>query len=185
MLELHPCHAAQHFPEQVIQRPVARRGVLVRIGLGLGHRDQLTHRLCRKTRMHQQHIGHRADQTNGPEVLDGIKASVLVQSRVDRLRAADRHQERVAILGRFGDRLRAYVSARAGTIFHHDTDAAEHLAEFLADEPADDVIGAARRLRHNNHDRAVRIGRLRMQREIRRQSHPRQHRRKNGAARVA
>jgi hypothetical protein len=101
--------------------------------------------------MDQQHVGHRADQRDRAEVLHGVEAGVLVQRRIDGLAAADGHQQRVAVLGSLGRQLGADVAAGARAVVHHHR-GLQDLGQLLADDAADDVVGAAGRLRHDHRD---------------------------------
>ncbi|MNT10115.1 hypothetical protein D3C72_1449300 [compost metagenome] len=142
----------------MVERAVAGRGVLV-VGALLARQLQEFGEVLRgERRVHQQHVGHGADQADGLEVFLGVEARVLVQRGVDGLAAADRHEQRVAVLRALGDQLRADVAARAGAVVDHHAGVVQHLAELLAHETADDVVGAARGLGHDERDGARGVG---------------------------
>ena len=151
MLQLDARHAVEHLAQQMVERAVAGRGIAELVGPAPGHGDQLGHGFGRKAGMGQQHIGHGADQADGPEVLHRIEARLAVQRGVDGLAAADGHQQRMAVARRLGHGLGADVAARAGPVLDHHA-GAQHLGQLLAHQPAHDVIGAAGRLRDDHHD---------------------------------
>ena len=111
--------------------------------------------LCGDRRMHRQHIGRQHSQRNRREIAQRIVRQLRVHARIDRQRR-QAHQQRVAVGRRLGDDVVADDGAGAGAVIDHHL-LAELLGEFLRDDAADDVGAAARRRRHDQPDRAVRV----------------------------
>jgi len=69
---------------------------------------------------------------------------------------ADGEEQRVAVARRFCRRLGADVAVRSGAVLHHEL-LAEALRELLRQDASENVVRAARRLRHDDRHRAARI----------------------------
>ena len=119
--------------------------------------------------MQRENARLRADQSDRHEILARIVARVGIERRIDRKRAGAREQDRVTV-GR-GPRHLARcdgAAAACGAVFHHHL-LAERATYPLGDVSRQRVVAAARRERHHQDDRPVRIVlRASRQRETRR-----------------
>ena len=140
-------------------RPAAgRRGAERELArLLLGERDQLGDRLRRKVRMRHDADAHLGDVADRREVAAHVVAGIRIERDVDRGRRRIREHQRVAV----GRRLRRLPhgdhAVGAAAVLDHDL-LAERIGQPLRDQPRDGVVAAARRERHDQRDRARRIG---------------------------
>ena len=119
-------------------------------------------------------FGHARDERDRHEVLHGIVGKVLVEARVDRVRADGAAHDRVAVGRGLGDLGGTEPAARARLVLD-DHGLAERDAQLLGDGAAHDVRAAACGERN---DVADRLRRPRLRRRLRMQLHvcmPRQH----------
>jgi hypothetical protein len=135
---------------EVLGRAVARAAEHQLAGAGLGGVDQLLHAFDRLVVAHHDDEARRGDLPDRVECLQRVEARRLGHHRRDDL--ARRHDaERVAILGRVGDRLVAEQPASAGPVLDHDR-LAKLFLHALADDAADDVGAAAGAERNDDLD---------------------------------
>ena len=135
-------------------------GELAGIRLGIG--DEFLRGVDRQRRVDDEHVRRDRDQRDRREVLDRVVRHLRVEAGVDRVRRQRSHQDRVAVGRRFRNEIGADVAARAGAVVHHNA-LAPRVAQLLRDRAADDVERSARRKRHDEPHRPVRVrgGRLR------------------------
>ena len=128
--------------------------------IGLAECDQLLDGLGRKLRVHVRHDRRAAQQTDRIEILQRVVRQRVVQRRIG-CEIAHRHEQRVAVRRGLRGGGGADHGGGAGPRLDDDLLAPviEHL---LCDDPSQDVGRSARRERHDDLDRPVRIfvGRL-------------------------
>ncbi len=163
---------------QMVGRAVARRGVARLAFLGLQLGDQLGQR-ARLLGRDQQHHRHEAGQRHQLEILQRIVGKLVVERDVDAVRRGGAEQQRVTVGLRLGDLLGADRAAGAALVLDHDL-LAELFRQRHRQDAREDVGRAARRERHDELHRLVRVllrqrGRARQhQRQPRGQHPPRQ-----------
>ena len=168
-----PAADLQHLGAEMLRTAIAGRAIgQARIGLGVG--DELGERLRRNRRVDDQRERHAGDQRDRREILHGIVGQLLVERLVDRKRGRGRHQERVAVGLGSRDLLGAERGAGARLVLDHD-DRVQPALDLVGDQPAEQIGGAAGRIRHDHLDVAARIGRLRQRRPGRQHDQPPPH----------
>ena len=145
----------QHGARHVLQRAVARRGVvqLARVGLGVGH--QLGQRLGGHVVAHHDDLRRRQDVGDGLEV-GQLPLALLHQVRRDDVKARVLHQQRVAIGRRTLDDGRRNGAVAAALVVDHHL-LARHCAQALRQHAAGQVGGAAG---GGGHDQGDGLGRI-------------------------
>jgi hypothetical protein len=96
-------------------------------------------------------------QPDGDEIFERIVVELGLHERIDGQRAVRSGEQRVAVRRCGRDRSSAETAARAGARFNDDR-LAERCRHALGDDPRHEVGVAARRERHDQPDRLVRIG---------------------------
>ena len=119
----------EEFADDVADRADAAAAVGDRVLLLLRPRDELGDRLRRHRRMHDEHVGHRADVRDVREALDRIVGRRLEHERRQADRRGVRHHQRVAVGRGARDLGRADRRARAGLVVDDD-----RLAELLGQQ---------------------------------------------------
>jgi|GEM_PF-6602457 len=152
MHQVQPGPLIEHHAQQVVERAVARRGIVDAAGAGLGVLDQFLERVGRKLRMRHQQIRGRSHRHDRLEILDRIKARIAVERRIDGLRTLGGQHQGMAILGRTRGRSRADIAACAGAVLHHHR-LADGGGKALRKGAGHRVIGTPCSLRHDEGDR--------------------------------
>ena len=142
--------------EQVRRRAGARGAEAQRAGLVLGELDEIGRGLRRRRRIDHQHERHARVEHDRHQILHRIERQAFVDARIDRHGRRGRHQQRVAVRRRTGDRGRADVGPRARPVLDHER-LAEPLLELRRDEARDHFHAAARTGRHHDRHRVRRI----------------------------
>jgi len=124
-------------------------------GLRLGQRHQLFHVVGGDAGRHHQHFRNLGDQRDGLQVLERVVGD-LFHARADGERAGADDADGAAVRRRFGDDVGAEYAALAGAVVDDDG-LLENFRHALADDAGDDVVGAARRERHDQPNGLVRI----------------------------
>ncbi len=101
--------------------------------------------------MHQQHVLARRHQADRRKIGARVIADIGVDRRIDGERAGG-DQQRVAVRGRADDLAGRDGAAGAAAILDHHR-LAQGGAHFLGDHAGDQVVAAARRVRHHESDR--------------------------------
>ena len=133
----------------------ARGGMGELAGTRFPERDELLHRPHRHCRVHHHHHRRGAKLGHRLEVLGEAVRQVLVERRVDGVRAGD-HEQRVAVRRRVRRDIGADVGAGARPVFDHDL-RAEAFRQPVAERAGQRVRAAARRERQDEAHRLVRI----------------------------
>ena len=142
----------------VLQRSIARRGVVELHGVGLGIRHQLLHGVGRQITTHhhdlwgRQHIGH------GHKV--GQLPAGLAQMGRDHMKARVLHQQVVAIGLSALDLCGCNVAVATALVFHHDG-LAQHGAQCLRSHAGGQIGGATSGSGHHHVDGLAGVARLR------------------------
>ena len=114
-------------------------------------------RLRREVRMRHDADAHLRDVADRREIAAHVVAGIGIEREVDRGRRRIREHQRVAV----GRGLRGLPhgddAVGAAAVLDHDL-LAERVAQPLRDQPRDGVVAAAGRERHDQRDRARRIG---------------------------
>ena len=115
--------------------------MLILPGLAFGVSDELGNRPGRNRWIHHHNVGHAADGRDRRDVADEIEIELVVEQRAGYGRCADQ-QERIAIRGRFHDRLGADIAAGTRPVLD-DEWLAKPLRQPLTHQARDDVVRAA------------------------------------------
>ena len=105
--------------------------------------------------MHDEHVGRPAEIGDVGEIADRVEVRVLVHCRRQHVRRHAGDLQRLAVRRRSRDRLGADQAAAAGAVLD-DRTADRTSAELLGQHPAQQVVGAAGGV---GHDDAYRLGR--------------------------
>ncbi len=132
----------------------ARIVELRRRGLGLG--DEIGQRLDAGVRTHHQDIGGVDELRDRDEILERVIGQVLEQRRIDRDRGRGQEQ-RVAVRRRPRRHAHPGIPCRPGPVVDDDG-LAERSTKRGREDAGDDVGRPARRERHDQRDRPLRIG---------------------------
>ena len=157
MQHLDAGHLLQHRGAQVVGRAGAGRRVSDLAGIGLRVGDELRHGIRRHGRVHHHRVGHVGEQRDRREILHTVERHVGDQRVVHRVHAHRVEQDGVAVGRRARDRAGADVARAAGAVLDDDR-LAHRLVQMQRDDARQDVGRPARRPRHQQRDRAVRIG---------------------------
>jgi hypothetical protein len=103
-----------------------------------------------------QHVRRSRDAPDRHEVSRRLVGQVLAQVRQDRVDGGGRQQQHIAVGRGLGDEVRAKRTARAGPVVDDDL-LAERFRHLLRNQACELVGGAARRIGHDQADRAVRV----------------------------
>ena len=118
--------------------------------------DEVLHRAIAACRVDDQHVRLVRDLHHRREVAHRVVRQLIVQARVDAVRADAAQHDGVAVGRRFRSELGADDAVGAGAILHHHR-LAERAAELRADLAPDHVVVAAGGIRHDRADRLRRI----------------------------
>ena len=126
-------------------------------GLRFGERNQFLHRFGRHVRIDDQQIRRFGEQRDRCEVAQRFIGQFQIEAGVDRHRADGGLHQRVAVGHRaFGDFTGDVAGGAAAVVDDHLL--SEGFAEFLREQAADDVAGAAGREGQHQADRAFGVG---------------------------
>ena len=114
-------------------------------------------RVRRHRRVHHHRVGHVGEQRDRREILHAVERHGGEQRVVHRVHAHGVEQERVAVRRRARDRAGADIAGSAGAVLDHDR-LAHRLMQMRCDDARQNVGRAAGRPRHQQRDRAARIG---------------------------
>ena len=145
----------QILADKVRRRTKARRRIIVFVGIGFDQRDQLLHAFGRHRGIDHDQFGTGDDEGDGREILERIERHFRAQHRLHH-HVLRRQQDGVAVrsgLRRIGNADRGAGAADILDVELH----AVLLGQFLRNETRDGVGRSARRIRHNNSDRPIRI----------------------------
>ena len=106
--------------------------------------------------MHDEHIGPGADHRDRREIAHRIVRQLAVHARIDRHRAGDAEEQRIAVGRRFGGDLGADDGAGAGPVVD-DNLLPEHGRHFRREHARDDVAATAGSEGHDEFDGLGRI----------------------------
>ena len=106
--------------------------------------------------MDDQYLRRLGDQSDRLQVAQRVVGQFRIQRRVDGERSNVAYYKVVTVGRRFDDEFDADGAAGAGAIVGHHL-LAEHFAEFGRHQPANHVVGAARRERNDQADRFRRV----------------------------
>ncbi len=138
-----------------------RRGIVKLAGIGLAVLDQFLQRTDRHLGIDHHHQWHGADYHHRGEVLDDVVTQApLLQGGHGGVRRECAHEQRIAVWRAPGDHFSANVAARASPVVN-DHLLAQYFAQAGGNDATDHVRSAARRIRYDQPDRLVRIGRER------------------------
>ena len=149
-------HEREQLARQVRGAADARRSVIDPVGRRLCRRKEIRHCLVGARGVDHEYQRPRGGEHDSRKTFLGIEGQVLVERIVDCM-AGRRHQQRVAVGGRLGDRVGADRSTRAGLVIDDDR-LAPVGTKFLANGPRKDVGATTGRIRHDDSDRLVWIG---------------------------
>jgi hypothetical protein len=107
--------------------------------------------------MHDENEGRRPDQANRCKILAGIVAKIRINARSHRKGGGVSLPQRVAIRYTLCDLAHCDRASCARAILHDDL-LAQHPAHLFGGNPRDDVSATACGERHDQRDRARRIG---------------------------
>ncbi|MNI27926.1 hypothetical protein D3C73_816820 [compost metagenome] len=148
----------EEFAGQVLRRARAgRREVHRFLGVGLPQSDQVGHRLHFIRGRDDQHVGHAQQQRDRCKGGQRVELHLGMQRGILRVVGGVQHQG-VAVGLRLGHDRAADHAARAAPVFNHHG-LAQFGGQLRADQAGDHVHGAARRIRHDQRDGALGIGR--------------------------
>ena len=159
VLHLDAGHRHEHFAGQMHRGAVARRRHVHLAGIGLRIGDEFGDGLRRHVLVDRHHVRHAIERGDRRDVADEVELQVGVERGVDVVRRVDQ-QHGVAVGLGIDHRLGGDVVAGAGLVLDHEL-LAELLRQPLADQPRDDVGGAARRIADHPLHRSRRIIRRR------------------------
>ncbi|MNL32471.1 hypothetical protein D3C87_1543250 [compost metagenome] len=149
----------QHFDDEVRGIAFARRGKIQGFRTGAGHLGQVIQRARAGLLAGDQQEGRVDQQADTLEVPRRLIGQVFVHMRVERQvrNAADQHG--VAVGRLLGDIAGCQDAVGAWPVLDHHgrLELARHV---VGPQAADDVGAATRRLRHDQLDRLIRIGRV-------------------------
>jgi len=150
-------HRLEHLSQEVGLGPKARRWIVDLAWIALGIGDEFRHRLHWQLRVDHQHDGTAGDHRHRGKALDRVVVEIFVDRGPDGERPWCGEEQRVAVGLRACGRLGADRSASpARPILDHDR-LPERRSNAVRDQPGRD-IDPARRERHDDLDRPVRIG---------------------------
>ena len=150
-------HLAKQHARQVMAGAATTRRKREMTGFGLGGCHHVEHRVRCAVRRHDHHVGDAAHQIDRREVFQRVITRSLVKRLVEHQRALRGIGDGVAIgwgAGQFGHR---DGPASARLVVHHHR-LAERLGKFSAHQARHDVCRAASGQRHQELDRATRVG---------------------------
>ena len=144
-----------HLAGQVTGRAVTDGSERQRTRLFLRHRNQLLYGIRRELRVGDEDLRQRTDNADRFKVARGVEAQLGKYRGINGVRRK-REQHRVAVGRRPGHHFGADRATRSAAVVDHDR-LAKRCAQTILDDSRDDVGTAARRIRHNETDRLVRI----------------------------
>ena len=149
----------EQFHRQVMRRAAPRRRIIELAGLSLRQGDELLHRRGWHRRMDDERQVADSGRADRSEALHRVVGNTRLQCGVGHVSARG-HEQGITVGQRLARRLGADIAARPRAVVDHHRDL-QPIGKFLADDARQDVDAGAWRVRHDDTNRPVGIGRLR------------------------